>query len=187
MIRWSRAPFSSVSRNCTGGLLGSHVTRTVGDVRVLCVALTSPRRPHSTAMTSRGVGQPSPDRPEPGAPRRSALAAATAHEREPTMTTTANAVSSDGLTSPAGQTARRPARERGWAYAGIGAGLAGIAALVGSSLTDAVYQEEIAGDPAAITDQLADQTGSILVLHIGGVGSGLLVLIFAPGLGRPPT
>jgi hypothetical protein len=100
------------------------------------------------------------------------------------MTTTANAVASDKQTSPASRTARRPARERGWAYAGIGAGIAGIAALVGSSLTDAVYQEQIAGDPAAITDKLADQTGSIMLLHVGGMVSALLLLIFAAGLRR---
>jgi hypothetical protein len=100
------------------------------------------------------------------------------------MTTTANAVAGDEQTSPASRTARRPARERGWAYAGIGAGLAGIAALVGSSLTDAVYQEQIAGDPAAITDKLADQTGSIMLLHVGGMVSALLLLIFAAGLRR---
>jgi hypothetical protein len=100
------------------------------------------------------------------------------------MTTTTDAVSSDEHLSPAGQTALRPAQGRGWRYAGIGAGLAGIAALVGSSLTDAVYQEEIAGDPTAIADKLADQTASIMLLHVGGMVSALLLLVFAAGLRR---
>ena len=100
------------------------------------------------------------------------------------MSTTTNAISGDEVTSPTGQIARRPARERGWAYAGLGAGVAGIIALIGSSFTDAVYREDVAGDPAAITDKLADQTTSILLLHIGGMVSALLLLIFAAGLRR---
>jgi hypothetical protein len=100
------------------------------------------------------------------------------------MTATTNGLSSDGLTSPVGQTAGVSAQQKGWAYAGIGAGLAGIVALVGSSLTDAVYSDDSAGDPAAITDKLADQTASLLVLHVGGMSSVLLLLIFAAGLRR---
>jgi hypothetical protein len=98
--------------------------------------------------------------------------------------TTTNALPSDELASPASRPAVHPVRGRGWTYAGIGAGLAGIAALVGSSLTDAVYQEEIAGDPAAITDKLADQTATIMLLHVGGMVSALLLLVFAAGLRR---
>ena len=100
------------------------------------------------------------------------------------MSTTTNAITGDGLTSPTDQIDRRPARERGWAYAGVGAGLAGIVALIGSSLTDAVYQEDIAGDATAITDKLADQTATILLLHVGGMVSALLLLVFAAGLRR---
>lgn len=98
------------------------------------------------------------------------------------MTTTTNAIPG-GVTSPSDQEPQL-AQERGWVYAGVGAGLAGMAALVGSSLTDAVYQQDIAGDPAAITDKLADQTASILVLHVGGMVSALLLLVFAAGLRR---
>ena len=98
------------------------------------------------------------------------------------MTTTTNAIPG-GVTSPSDQEPQL-AQERGWVYAGVGAGMAGMAALVGSSLADAVYQQDIAGDPAAITDKLADQTASILVLHVGGMVSALLLLVFAAGLRR---
>jgi hypothetical protein len=100
------------------------------------------------------------------------------------MTAITSGLSSDGSAS---QTAADPTQQKGWTYAGIGAGLAGIAALVGSSLTDAVYNENIAGDPVAITDKLADQTASILLLHVGGMVSALLLLIFAAGLRRRLT
>ena len=44
-------------------------------------------------------------------------------------------------------TTRRTA-SRGWAFAGIGAGLAGIGTIVISSMVNAVYDTDIAGDPA---------------------------------------
>ena len=101
------------------------------------------------------------------------------------MTTTTNAIPG-GVTSPTDQEPQL-AQERGWVYAGVGAGLTGMTALVGSTLTDAVYQQGIAGDSAAITDKLADQTASILVLHVGGMVSALLLLVFAAGLRRRLT
>jgi hypothetical protein len=73
---------------------------------------------------------------------------------------------------------------RGWVYAGIGAGLAGITSVVASALTDAVYREDLAGDAAAITEKLADQTVSILVFHTAAMFSALLLLVFAAGLRR---
>lgn len=80
--------------------------------------------------------------------------------------------------------ADHPSPGRGWAYAGIGAGLAGIVSIVGSSMTDAVYDKDLAGNAKAITEKLADQTVSILVMHTGAMVSALLLLVFAAGLRR---
>ncbi len=78
----------------------------------------------------------------------------------------------------------RPSQGRGWAYAGVGAGLAGIACIVGSTMAGAVYDKAIAGDPGAIVDKLAEQTAPILVMHTGAMLSALLLLVFAAGLRR---
>ncbi len=80
--------------------------------------------------------------------------------------------------------ARHPARDRRWVYAGIGAGLAGIAAVVGSSLTDAVYDTTVAGDPVGITEKLSEQTTQILVMHTGAMLCAVLLVVFAAGLRR---
>ena len=78
----------------------------------------------------------------------------------------------------------RPSQGRGWAYAGVGAGLAGIACIIGSTMAGAVYDKAIAGDPEAIVDKLAEQTAPILVMHTGAMLSALLLLVFAAGLRR---
>jgi hypothetical protein len=82
---------------------------------------------------------------------------------------------SDDVATPAG---------RAWVLAGIGAGLAGIASIVGSSMAGAVYQDDIAGDAVAITDKLAEQTAPILLMHTGAMVSTVLLLVFAAGLRR---
>lgn len=69
-------------------------------------------------------------------------------------------------------------------YAGIGAGLAGVTSIVGTSLSGAVYEEELAGDAAGITARLAEQTAPILVFHTAATMSALLLLVFAAGLRR---
>ena len=77
-----------------------------------------------------------------------------------------------------------PSQGRGWVLAGLGAGLAGIASIVGSMATDAVYDKDLARDAEAITEKLADQRASILVMHTGAMVSALLILVFAAGLRR---
>jgi hypothetical protein len=69
-------------------------------------------------------------------------------------------------------------------YAGLGAGLAGVTGIVGSSFSGAVYEEELAGDAAGITTRLAEQTAPILVFHTAATISALLLLVFAAGLRR---
>jgi hypothetical protein len=78
----------------------------------------------------------------------------------------------------------RPSQGRGWAYAGVGAGVAGIVGIVGSSLAGAVYDEALAGDAEGIVDKLADQTAPILVMHTGIMLSAVLLIVFAAGLRR---
>jgi hypothetical protein len=77
-----------------------------------------------------------------------------------------------------------PSRGKGWVYAGIGAGLAGIAAVIGSSMAGAVYDEKLAGDADGIVAKLADQTVPILVMHTGAMLCAVLLLVFAAGLRR---
>jgi hypothetical protein len=76
------------------------------------------------------------------------------------------------------------AASRGWALAGIGAGVAGIASVVASGFTGAVYDEKIAGDAVAITERLAEMTPQILVFHVATTVSALLLVVFAAGLRR---
>ncbi|MGH3330436.1 MAG: hypothetical protein ACRDPJ_03930, partial [Nocardioidaceae bacterium] len=83
------------------------------------------------------------------------------------------------------QLTSQPTHEgKGWVYAGIGAGLAGVISIVGTTFSGAVYDEEIAGDAVGITARLAEQTAPILVFHTAATVSALLLLVFAAGLRR---
>ena len=73
---------------------------------------------------------------------------------------------------------------RGWLLAGLGAGVAGIVTIVGSSMAGAVYDESVQGDPEGIVDKMADQVPQILLMHTGAMVSALLLLVFAAGLRR---
>lgn len=73
---------------------------------------------------------------------------------------------------------------RGWVHAGIGAGLAGIVAVVGSSMANAVYDPDLAGDATGLTEKLGEQTGALLLFHTAAVVAALLVVVFAAGLRR---
>lgn len=80
-------------------------------------------------------------------------------------------------------TSHRPVG-RGWALAGIGAGVAGLAGIVSSSMISAVYDPDIAGDTDAIAAKLADQTGAMFAFHSVTVLGALLTIVFAAGLFR---
>ena len=75
-------------------------------------------------------------------------------------------------------------RGRGWAAAGLLAGVAGIGSIVASTLADGVYDASLAGDAEGIVDRLADQVPQILVMHTCAMISAVLLLVFAPGLRR---
>ena len=95
-----------------------------------------------------------------------------------THITTENPVRSDVLHHVAPTTSRR------WTLAGIGAGVAGIGTIVTSGMVNAVYDPEVAGDPDAILDKLADQTGAMLAFHLFTMVAAVLLVVFAAGLFR---
>jgi hypothetical protein len=87
-------------------------------------------------------------------------------------------------TSPHAGEVDPPAQGTGWVYAGIGAGLAGIATVVASSLAGAVYDQRLAGDALGILDKMAGQVPQMLVMHTAAMVSALLLIVFAAGLRR---
>lgn len=91
---------------------------------------------------------------------------------------------SETLTTPRPATQARAGRGNGWVHAGVGAGLAGIATVVASSMANAVYDPDLAGDAAGLTEKLAEQTGALLLFHVAAMAAALLVVVFAAGLRR---
>jgi hypothetical protein len=75
-------------------------------------------------------------------------------------------------------------RSRAWAYAGIGAGLAGIATIVTSSAVNAVYDHHLAGDSAGILAKLETQSGWMFAFHSITTLGAVLMVVFAAGLRR---
>ncbi|WP_217702607.1 hypothetical protein [Nocardioides guangzhouensis] len=102
-----------------------------------------------------------------------------------THVTTQNLVRAD---VPAGSPDVSPATprrtSRSWAVAGIGAGLAGVGTIVASGMVNAVYDPDLAGDPAGIQARLADQTGAMYAFHTFTAVGAVLLLVFAAGLHR---
>lgn len=90
----------------------------------------------------------------------------------------------EATTNPAPGRDVRPSQGRGWAYAGLGAGLASIVSIVGSLGAGAAYEPDLAGDAAGITEKLADQVPQILLMHTGAMVSAVLLVVFAAGLHR---
>ena len=75
-------------------------------------------------------------------------------------------------------------RSRAWAYAGIGAGLAGIATIVTSSAVNAVYDHELVGDAPGVLAKLETQTGWMFAFHSITTLGAVLMVVFAAGLRR---
>ena len=73
---------------------------------------------------------------------------------------------------------------RGWVLAGLGAGLAGVASVVASSLVDAVYDPANGGDPVAIAEATSELVPQILTFHTATMVSCALLVVFAAGLHR---
>ncbi len=102
-----------------------------------------------------------------------------------THISTRNPVRSDVAVAP-GQPdeAHTTAPLRNWALAGVGAGLAGIATIVTSSMVGSVYNKELVGDPEAIAADLADKTVAIGLFHTATLVGAVLLVVFAAGLQR---
>lgn len=79
----------------------------------------------------------------------------------------------------AGSTTRR-----GWALAGLLAGVTGAAAIACSMAVDAVYAAGDDPDAAAVNAVLGDQIPQMVAFHVLGVTSAVLMLVFAAGLFR---
>lgn len=73
---------------------------------------------------------------------------------------------------------------RGWAYAGIAAGAAGVAGIVASLGIDAVYNEKSAGNAEKIVDSLQDATPNLLAFHTFTMIATVSLVVFAAGLRR---
>lgn len=70
---------------------------------------------------------------------------------------------------------------RGWAWAGLVAGIAGLGTMVGSSMVDAVYDPDLDGDTAKIADKLADQVPQMIAFHTFGMIAAVALIVFAAG------
>ena len=97
-------------------------------------------------------------------------------------TTTSNPVRSRRAEDDRPTTAR-PA-PRGWALSGVVAAVAGIGTIVTSGMVDAVYREDLWGDPEAIAEAVADKTPVIAAFHVIGVIGAVAMVVFAAGLFR---
>ncbi len=71
---------------------------------------------------------------------------------------------------------------RGWVLAGIGAGVLAVVGGIASGMVNAVYDPDLSGEPAAITDRLSEQVPQILVFHTATMISCVLLVLFAAGL-----
>jgi hypothetical protein len=98
------------------------------------------------------------------------------------MSTTLDPSSTASTTTTASTSAVRPGR--GWVLAGIGAGAAGIVSMVGSSLTDAVYDPASSGNAEAVAEAMRHQVPQILVFHTATMVSCALLVVFTAGLHR---
>lgn len=100
------------------------------------------------------------------------------------MTTiaTRNPVRSDVSVADSLLAPRTP--HRGWALAGIGAGLAGIATIVTTSAVNAVYDHSLVGNTAGVAAKLEHQTGWMFAFHSIAVAGALLMVVYAAGLFR---
>jgi hypothetical protein len=101
-----------------------------------------------------------------------------------TTVTTHNPVRTD-LTATADQSNGAVATSRGWAVAGIGAGLLGIGTIVTSSAVDVVYRDEFSrGTVDGVAEALADKTGVMFAFHSITTLGAVLMVVFAAGLYR---
>jgi hypothetical protein len=99
-----------------------------------------------------------------------------------TTVTTTNPVRSDVPETQAASESRSSGR--GWAFAGVGAAVCGIATIATSSLVDTVYQKKYESNLDGFTADLHDKTGVLFAFHSVTALGAVLMLVFAAGLHR---
>jgi hypothetical protein len=97
-----------------------------------------------------------------------------------THVTTHNPVRAD-LPAP-GPAPAATAADRRWAFAGIGAGLAGIGSIVTTTMVNGVYDQDLVGHPDQIADKIADEAPWMFAFHSISMLGALLMVVFAAGL-----
>lgn len=93
-------------------------------------------------------------------------------------------VRSDVPSGPAVPTPSPAASSSRWALAGLGAGLAGIGAIVASLQVTVSYEQEADWSTEKLLDEFNDQVPQILAFHVLAVVSAALMIVFAAGLFR---
>lgn len=73
---------------------------------------------------------------------------------------------------------------RSWAFAGVGAGLTGMAGIVASLGFGATYEPGVAGNPEKIVEALGDQVPQLIAFHTAFTFCTVLLVVFAVGLFR---
>ena len=95
--------------------------------------------------------------------------------------TSHNPARADVDAAPLELPAARPAA-RGWAFAGIGAGLLAVGTIVTSSSISAVYDAKLDGDAAGIAAKLEDLAPNMFAFHSITALGAVLTVVFAAGL-----
>jgi hypothetical protein len=85
--------------------------------------------------------------------------------------------------TPATAATRVRPQPRGWALAGIAAGLTGLVGIQ-ASMALGINWEQTAGDADAIIADLSGRTATLLLFHTATIVSALLAVVFAAGLSR---
>lgn len=99
-----------------------------------------------------------------------------------THVTTHNPVRSDIDADPVVPATR--ASRRGWAYAGIVAGAAGLSSMVTTAMVDGIYDPDLVGQPDAIAARIAEQTVPMFAFQVIGSIGAVAMVVFAAGLFR---
>jgi hypothetical protein len=73
---------------------------------------------------------------------------------------------------------------RAWAFAGLGAGVAGIVGIAASMSISAVYDEELGGNAQGIYERMQDFVPNIIVFHTATLIGVVLLVVFGAGLRR---
>ena len=88
------------------------------------------------------------------------------------------------MTTPSNPGSTSVTASRGWAVAGLVAGIAGIVAIAASMSISAVYEEKLGGDAQGIYERMQDFVPNIVVFHTATLVGVVLLVVFGAGLRR---